>query len=114
MTATRTPPAAAFPRLGARRLLIFGGILLIVAGMILGDVFAVFILHQNAGQIGQHLMAATEAVADQDAAAASGYIAAIGKRLENRGTKVDSHAHIIAFGYIALLLALLQPYIALS
>jgi hypothetical protein len=34
--------------------------------------------------------------------------------LENRGTKVDAHAHIIAFGYLSLLLALLQPYVKLA
>jgi len=37
----------------------------------------------------------------------------IGGLLENRGTKVDTHSHIINFGYLALLLSLVQPYIAL-
>ena len=109
--------AAAFPRMGARRLLIIGGILLIVAGMIFGDIFAVFVLHQNADRIGGHLVAATEAVAAADATAAQSHIISIGGGgglLENRGTKVDTHVHIIVFGYIALLLALLQPYVALS
>ena len=49
--------------MSARRLLIFGGIALIVGGMLFGDIFAVFVLHQNGGQTGQTLLAATEAVA---------------------------------------------------
>lgn len=103
-----------FAPLSARRLLVMGGIALIAAGMLVGDLFAVFALHQNAGRIGEHLTAATDAVAAQDPQAALRNFAAIGARLENRGTKVDAHAHIIAFGYLALLLALAQPYLALS
>lgn len=103
-----------FAPLSARRLLVMGGIALIAAGMLVGDLFAVFVLHQNAGRIGQHLTAAADAVAAENPQVALENFAAIGGRLENRGTKVDAHAHIIAFGYLALLLALAQPYLALS
>lgn len=103
-----------FAPMSARRLLVLGGIALIASGMLLGDLFAVFVLHQNAAGIGRHLIAATDAVAAENPQAALENFAAIGRRLENRGTKVDAHAHIIAFGYLALLLALAQPYIALS
>jgi hypothetical protein len=103
-----------FAFLGARRMLVLGGIALIAAGMLLGDLFAVFILHQNAGRIGEHLMAAADAVAAENPQAALENFTAIGARLENCGTKVDAHAHIIAFGYLALLLALAQPYFAMS
>lgn len=98
----------------ARRLLIIGGIVLIVAGMIFGDVFAVFILHQNGKRIGDALMAVTDAVAAKDPDAVAANFSRIGSLLENRGTKVDSHVHIIDFGYLALLLALIQPFVALS
>lgn len=109
-----TVAAHAFPASGARRLLIIGGISLILAGMVFGDLFAVFVLHQNADRIGEHLLAGLEAGAAGNPEAVRGRFAAIGKLLENRGTKVDAHAHIIAFGYLALLLALLQPYVALA
>lgn len=109
-----TATASSFPPRGARRLFILGGLLLILAGLIFGDIFAVFVMHQNAGRIGAELQAATEAVAAGDAAAVRRHFAAVGGLLENRGTKVDTHVHIIAFGYLALLLALLQPYVALS
>lgn len=115
-TAGATPVLAAgtFPALGARRLFILGGILLILAGMIFGEMFAVFVLHQNASRIGEHLIAATQAVAAGQPDAAESQFLRIGGLLENRGTKVDTHVHIIVFGYLALLLALLQPYVALT
>lgn len=100
--------------MSASRLLIVGGIMLIIAGMIFGDVFAVFVLHQNANRIGETLMAATDAVAAKDAATVDGLFKNIGGFLENRGTKVDAHVHMIDFGYLALLLALIQPYVALE
>jgi len=108
---------AAFPAGGARRLLMLGGIALILAGMILGDIFAVFILHQNAARIGEQLLAAAEAVAAGESQAASDPILQIGGPgglLEHRGTTVDTHVHIIAFGYLAVLLALVLPYVDLS
>src|SRR5947199_10792766 len=77
----------------AERLFVAGGIVLILAGMILGDVFAVFILHPNADRIGQQLMAASSALTAHDANRGLASFSAIGKMLENRGTKVDSHAH---------------------
>jgi hypothetical protein len=40
------------------------------------------------------------------------YFARVGRLLENRGIKVDTHVHVIDFGYLALLLAPLQPYVA--
>ncbi|MGH9704038.1 MAG: hypothetical protein ACRD4K_11740, partial [Candidatus Acidiferrales bacterium] len=46
------PAEAGFAPLSARRMLVIGGIALILVGMVLGDLFAVFILHQNAGRIG--------------------------------------------------------------
>ncbi len=104
----------AFAAWSARRLLIIGGIGLIAGGMIFGDIFAVFILHQNAARISEALLAAAHAVGAQDAHGVLDHFAAIGRFLEHRGTKVDTHAHMIAFGYLALLLALVQPYVALD
>jgi hypothetical protein len=100
-----------FARLSARRMLVIGGMALILAGMILGDIFAVFILHPNADRIGAALESGTEAVAAGDPQAAGAAFAKIGGHLENRGTKVDAHAHMISFGYLALLLALLEPFV---
>ncbi len=104
----------AFPRFGARRLLVLGGLALFLGGTILGDVFAVFVLHPNADRIGQALVAATAAVRQHRAEDAGQNFMTIGGFLENRGTKVDAHAHMIGFGYLAMLLAILFPWIRLS
>ena len=106
--------AAGFSPMGARRLLVFGGIALIAAGMLFGDIFAVFILHQNGGQTGAALMAAADRVEARDPAGVEKAFAQIGGLMEDRGTKVDAHVHMSGPGYLALLLALVQPYVALS
>lgn len=100
--------------MGARRLLVLGGIGLILTGMIFGDIFAIFTLHQNAGRVGASLAAAAYGAAAGDAAAARANFRDVGAWLENRGTKVDTHVHMVDFGYLALLLALVQPWVALG
>src|SRR5438445_7409626 len=103
-----------FPAMSAQRLLVFGGIALIAGGMLFGDIFAVFVLHQNGRLQGEALIAATEAVAAQNTTAVKDIFEHLGGTLEDRGTKVDAHVHMIDAGYLALLLALVQPFVALS
>jgi hypothetical protein len=105
---------AFFAPLSARRLLLLGGIGLILVGMIFGDIFAVFVLHQNAARVGANLAAAAHGALAGDRAAVLSSFQNVGGFLENRGTKVDTHVHLIDFGYLALMLAILQPWIALS
>src|SRR5467141_11990 len=104
--------ASSFAPLSARRLLVLGGIGLILIGMLFGDIFAVFVLHQNAARVGASLAAAAHAALAGDHAAVLASFRDVGAFLENRGTKVDTHVHMIDFGYLALLLAILQPWIA--
>jgi hypothetical protein len=111
--ATSADLAGTFAPLSARRVLIFGGIALIAGGMLFGDIFAVFVLHQNGGQTGEALLAASRAVAVGNSLAIKDSFQHIGELLEDHGTKVDTHVHMIGAGYLALLLALLQPYVAL-
>jgi hypothetical protein len=106
--------AGTFAAMTAARMLVFGGIALIAAGMLFGDIFAVFVLHQNGGATGQALLAATQAVSAHNGTAVKDIFASIGRLMEDRGTKVDAHVHMTDAGYLALLLALLQPYVALS
>ena len=101
-----------FAAYSARRILVVGGIALIIVGMLFGDIFAVFILHPNANAIGQALLAATRAVAAGDSTEVGRNFQLIGNALENRGTKVDAHLHMVDFGYLALLLAIVMPYVA--
>src|SRR5438445_6481030 len=109
-----TTAEVAFASMGARRLLALGGIGLILVGMLVGDIFAVFVLHQNAAKVGVSLSAAAHAAAAGDAKTVLASFQSVGNFLENRGTKMDTHVHMIAFGYLALLLAILQPWIAFS
>jgi len=111
--AAQTRPAETFAPMSARRLLIFGGIALIAGGMLFGDIFAVFVLHQNGGQTGQALLAACEAASTGNSIAVKEIFQRIGGLLEDRGTKVDAHVHMADAGYLALLLALAQPYVVL-
>src|SRR5712692_8434588 len=103
-----------FPSLGARRLFLLGGIGLILVGMLFGDIFAVFVLHQNAARVGANLAGAAHAALDGNAGAVQSYFQNVGKFLENRGTKVDTHVHMIDFGYLDMLLAVVEPWIALT
>jgi hypothetical protein len=115
--ATRTLSSqviSSFPAMAGRRLLVFAGIALIAGGMLFGDLFAVFVLHQNAARTGEALLVAAQAVAAGNPAAVKEALGRIGSFMEDRATKVDTHVHVTDAGYLALLLALIQPYVALS
>src|ERR1700757_3183250 len=105
--------AASFAPMSPRRVLIFGGIALIAGGMLFGDIFAVFVLHQNGAQTGQALLAACQAASAGNSLAVKEIFQNVGGLLEDHGTKVDAHVHMTDAGYLALLLALIQPYVAL-
>jgi hypothetical protein len=107
----KTSEFAGLTAMGARRLLLLGGIGLILTGMFFGDIFAVYTLHQNAAQVGANLAAAASAALSGNRHAVVVNFTNVGMFLENRGTKVDTHAHMIDFGYLALLLAILQPWV---
>jgi hypothetical protein len=96
------------------RLFIIGGMLLVIAGMIFGDLYAIFILHPNVADIGREMGAAVNAAAAGDADTVFSHFGAVGGFLENAGTKKDAHVHIIHAGYLAFLLAFLQPWVALG
>src|SRR6266852_1926897 len=103
-----------FTAMSGRRLLLLGGIALILTGMLFGDIFAVFTLHQNAAQVGANLAAAAQAAVAGNRDAVLANFQNVGAFLENRGTKVDTHVHMIDFGYLALMLAILQPWLVFT
>lgn len=70
--------------MGARRLLVLGGIALILAGMIFGDIFAVFVLHQNASRVEASLAAAAHAAVAGDVAAVIGHFREVGGFLDRK------------------------------
>jgi len=103
-----------FAPFSAQRLLVLTGLGMILAGMIFGDIFAVFILHQNASRVGRSLTSAANAALGGDVAGVNSSFAGVGQFLENRGTKVDTHVHLIGYGFLGMMLAIVQPWIALS
>src|SRR5215467_11414407 len=82
-----------FAPLSARRLLVLGGMGLILVGMVFGDIFAVFTLHQNAARVGTSLAAAAHAALAGDSHSVLANFQDVGAFLENRGTKIDTHVH---------------------
>src|SRR5947209_9055291 len=97
-TALSSNVAATFAPMSARRLLVFGGIALIAGGMLFGDIFAVFVLHQNGGQTGQALLAACEAASRGNSMAVTEIFQRIGGLLEDHGNRVNQPVHITASG----------------
>ena len=114
VSSSRERELAGFAALGARRLFLLGGIALILTGMFFGDIFAVFTLHQNAAQVGANLADAVHAALAGNRQAVLASFQNVGAFLENRGTKVDTHVHMIDFGYLALMWAILQPWVAFT
>jgi hypothetical protein len=108
----KTSELVGLTAMGARRLLLLGGIGLILTGMFFGDIFAVYTLHQNAAHVGANLAAAANGALSGNRPVVFANFRNVGLFLENRGTKVDTHVHMIDFGYLALLLSILQPWVS--
>src|SRR5260370_38424832 len=79
-----------FAPLSARRLLVLGGIGLILVGMIFGDIFAVFVLHQNAGHVGSSLAGGAQAALVGDSAAGISHFRDFGSFLVTPGSTVHT------------------------
>jgi hypothetical protein len=100
--------------LSPARILIFGGILIAIVGMLFGEYYAIFHLHQSGMTIESEMLSSVQAVARGDDAPLARSMANIGKMLENMGTKKDTHTHWIQLAYLCLILGLVQPYIRLG
>lgn len=103
-----------FSRMEAARLLAFGGIALLVCGMLAGEIYAIYISHVANGIIRQHWQGVISAVAAGDGEALLQHFAVITDLGEKRGRVMNTHSHIGAYGLLALVLAHLQPYLALG
>jgi hypothetical protein len=97
-------------RTSAARVLVFGGISLIIAGMLLGEIFAIFISHVASAQIRREWVSVIiPAIEQHDLSAVNAGYHRIEDLLERSGRIMDTHSHVIAYGFVALALALLQP-----
>jgi hypothetical protein len=96
------------------RILVFGGILLLVLNMVLGEVFAIFISHVANGEIRERWADVVTAARAGDEAQVEAHFARIQQLFDRRGRIMNTHSHVGAFGMLALLLAWLQPLLTMS
>lgn len=98
----------------ASRVLVFGGILLLIINMLLGEVFAIFISHVANGEIrtlwGDVIIAARAGQLE----ILQEHFERIEFLLDRRGRIMNSHSHAGAFGILALMLALIQPMLGIA
>lgn len=106
--------SALFGRLDASRLLALGGIGMLLAAMLLGEIYAIYISHVANGIIRQNWAALVEAATQGDTAAVEQHFAVIGDLTEKRGRTMNAHSHLGAFGLLALVLAFIQPALPLT
>jgi hypothetical protein len=80
--------------------------------MTFGDIFAVFVLHQNAARVGAGLTAAANATPAGDSASVPVHLTDVGSFLENRGTRGRYSRPHDRFWLSRPVLAALQPWVA--
>lgn len=98
-------------RMDSTRILVVGGVLLLLGGMLVGEIYAIFISHVTSHDILVHWDRLLEAVQQSDRAGVTSEHQKITTLLEQRGSIVSTHSQSIALGYLALSLALIQPLI---
>ena len=103
-----------FQRFDATRVLAIGGLLLVASGMVVGEIYAIYISHVANAIIGQNWTGVIEASARGDADQMQAHFSVISDLTEKRGRMMNSHSHLAAFGLLALVLALVQAYVELS
>lgn len=105
---------ADFRRLEPARVLAIGGLLLVGVGMVVGEIYAIYISHVANAVIGRNWAGVIETAAGGDLAQMREHFAVILDLAEKRGRTMNSHSHLAAFGLLALVLALVQPWVELS
>lgn len=111
---TEVEPAAALRRLDGARVLAVGGLLLVAGGMVVGEIYAIYISHVANAAIGHGWAAVIEAAGRGDVVGVREHFEVIGELTEKRGRTMHGHSHLAAFGLLALVLALVQPAVEFS
>lgn len=96
----------------AARVLVFGGLVLLIINMLLGEMFAIFISHVANGEIRRLWGDVVSAASQGQAEAVQVAFERIAVLFDRRGRIMNAHSHAGAFGMLALLLALLQSFIS--
>lgn len=114
MPPTDTATLTYLGRAEASRILAFGGVVLVVTGMLLGEIYAIYIAHVANGFIRQHWLAIIDAAVIGDLEAMTEAFGAIAELTEKRGRTMNTHSHLAAYGVLALVLAYLQPRLRMA
>src|SRR5205823_6435244 len=96
------------------RLLLTGGIFLVLIGFLHGSHYAAFDLYRHEALDFNTLQQMTSAAAQEQPVAVENSLAAYGQLQGDKAVRIAAHAHIIEFGLLAMLLAFFQPYVYLS
>jgi hypothetical protein len=114
----QSPPAACPADTAARgqpenpdglRLLACGGVLLVLTGLALGEIYAILVSHAANAVIQDSWQDAVRAAAAHDAPAVVRGFAAVADLTAKRGRYMNAHSHIGAVGLFALALATALP-----
>ena len=100
--------------MSARKLLLFGGIVLAILGMSYGLWYAVFAEHQALNGIGQSLSASFRAAAERNHAGSENSLLQYREAKYAYDRQVDVHGHWIGLAMLLLVLAIAFDHIALS
>ena len=103
-----------FSRMESTRLLAFGGIAFVAAGILVGELYAIYVSHIANGVIGRTWPEIIRSVVGGDAAAFSGHFDVISDLTAKRGRLMNTHSHLGGYGLVAILLSFLQPYVRLD
>lgn len=101
-------------RLGPTRILAFGGVFLLLSGMLVGEVYAIFVSHVKAHDILLAWENLLHSVQETRPEAVQSHFDRIIAMLEQRGRILRTHSESIALGYLAITLALVQPLLGMG
>lgn len=99
---------------GARKLLIFGGIILTAFGMLYGLHYAVFLEHQTLDRMGGSLAAGFVHAANRHMTEAQTAIAAYAVTKYDYVRQVDVHSHWLGLGMLMIVLGVVFDSVAFS
>jgi len=103
-----------FTRLHPTRVLAFGGIVFIVLGLVMGEIYAIFIAHVANGEIIRTWKELISALASGDGLKMTTAFPVIEELTAKRGRVMSTHSHLGGFGFFALMLAYIQPWLKLD
>jgi hypothetical protein len=104
---------ATFRRLDSARVLAIGGLLLVAGGMVVGEIYAIYISHVANAIISQNWGGVVESAGRGDLGQLREHFAVIGDLTEKRARTMSAHSHLAAYGLLALVLALVHPSVEL-